>query len=285
MEKRYKYKISAIVSMLLVLGICVNITNIIKYMDGNKIIAAESAEVIDTENQEKFEVEQLRKNDSDDFCAVSSPNGLLSAEVDNVSSNTVVIHNLQTNETIDIEFNDELSLVNAIENVKWIDDEKLAVIQHINPSLSHLSIYDIQSEKVIEEKYGSDFTWDDGKYEDMIYVKHSPHFAGQDEEEICDYEDNTLYKANLGKTISSIAKSSNSKEVFWFTEDNDKELAYLFRGSLKLGDTIKSIQPRKWNSKLGNLTFDNGLLKSSNSDSTYIINPDNLSIVSEEISE
>lgn len=252
--------------------ICFNMVQIFDISKSNSAIAA------DNEEQNKYI--------SEEFSTFISPSGLISAEVQDYTSNTIEIHNLETEEISEIKIEDELNLTTSIESVQWIDNDKIAVIEHINPSLSYLCIYDIQENKVLEEKYGSDFTWNNDDYENMIYVKHTPHFAGNvEEEEILNFDDEVLYTTDLSTNIDSIAVSPDNKSVYWFANDRKEKNSSLVQGTLDSNSKIKSIKEKSWNNEEGTLSFENDYLVSTSSDFKYEISPSSLSIVKKDAVE
>ena len=122
--------------------------------------------------------------------------------------------------------NDSLNLITSVEKLYWLDQNRLVIIAHINPSLQCFMVYDLKTKQLENEKYGIGFTWKDNDISTLIYIVPKPHFSKNGNlEMIKDYQDKILYQAPKGMTISNlkweqgnqikfilIGKSGNAKE-------------------------------------------------------------------------
>jgi len=122
-------------------------------------------------------------------------------------------------------------LVRSVVDVKWVDDETVWVIMHVNPSLQELLIYHCGGET--ESVYGCFFTLDsDGK---MYYVDPAPHFSTEwAPDDILDHEENILYRTSEGESIIRDFVVTDNYFVFYVgrLENEDCKLVVLDRNDL-----------------------------------------------------
>ena len=88
----------------------------------------------------------------------------------------------------------------AILDFYWIDEERVILEGHVNPSLNVCIVYNLK-ENSFDEYYGVFFTWNDD-YSKLYFVETSPHFGSEPvPEKIIDQEGTIYYETNKGEYL------------------------------------------------------------------------------------
>lgn len=88
----------------------------------------------------------------------------------------------------------------AILDFYWIDEERVILEGHVNPSLNVCIVYNLK-ENSFDEYYGVFFTWNDD-YSKLYFVETSPHFGSEPApEKIIDQEGTIYYETNKGEYL------------------------------------------------------------------------------------
>ncbi|MDE6748670.1 MAG: hypothetical protein K2K21_06365 [Lachnospiraceae bacterium] len=153
-----------------------------------------------------------------------SISGELAASIDESNYGHIKIRDLQTNEISMLEVKDSLMLANSIEDIKWLENNTLAVISHVNPSLSCLLVYNVRTQELIDERYGTFFEWANEAPSSLYYISPTPHFSEEiGPESILDFSDNTVFKTDGGISLSNLAISPNGEKIGFLSTDHQSE--------------------------------------------------------------
>lgn len=88
----------------------------------------------------------------------------------------------------------------AILDFYWIDEERVILEGHVNPSLNVCIVYNLK-ENSFDEYYGVFFIWNDD-YSKLYFVEPSPHFGSEPiPEKIIDQEGTIYYETNKGEYL------------------------------------------------------------------------------------
>lgn len=149
-----------------------------------------------------------------------SPNGEMTAEVvreKGMFVDTVLITD-KNNETFKIVL--ENIMYTYIEDFSWIDDTRIALWTHVNPSLQVYVVMGADSKSMVGVYKGLGFAWNKNK-DRLYYVKPSPQFSEEHVgDEIVDDEDNIYYKTESGTFIRGTIAISDDEEKFAFFVDD-----------------------------------------------------------------
>lgn len=99
-----------------------------------------------------------------------SDSGELAAGIDEDNYGYIKIRDLQTGEIFLLEIKDSLMLANSIEETKWLNNDIIAVVSHVNPSLSCLLVYDARTQELLDERYGVSFEWANEDQSSLYYI-------------------------------------------------------------------------------------------------------------------
>lgn len=69
--------------------------------------------------------------------------------------------------------------VNSLDDIVFLDDNRIGITGHINPSLSSHEVFDMETGELISSFYGIGFIYDE-KYK-LYYVVPQPHWVGIDD--------------------------------------------------------------------------------------------------------
>jgi len=143
-----------------------------------------------------------------------SASGTWQATIDSDNAQKILLSNLSDGTTKELTVEDSLLLATAVDELRWFDDNMLAVISHVNPSLECLSVYDVNSMELVVEKYGDCFQWASDDDTDLYYIEHTPHFSDEvGAEYIINYEGEIIYQTSVGETLSELAVSSDGETL------------------------------------------------------------------------
>lgn len=199
-----------------------------------------------------------------------------SFRLDITGTHTVALNNVKTGDTKEINVEDDLKLTTDILKIEWINDDTVAIISHINPSLLYLCLYNASNNKIIDKKYGDQFDWDSDNNNDMLYVQHSPHFSNfRGNDKILNSNDEVLYTTDPNVIVSDITKKDNT--VCWMTKDTKNNEFDINQGKLN-SNKLEITKKSKWSGKLGKLSWKKDSIILNSEDVSYTINPDNLAI-------
>ncbi|MDE7207891.1 MAG: hypothetical protein K2N90_12180 [Lachnospiraceae bacterium] len=220
-----------------------------------------------------------------------SGSGVWNAGVDEENTQKIKLRKQSNDEEKEIIVEDSLLLAAGVEELYWFGDNILAVVSHVNPSLSCLTVYDIDTLELIEERYGVDFQWAGNEYTSFYYISPSPHFSEEiGVESIMNYEGDIVYKTSGNESLSGLAVSPKGNKFGFFGErfSDSKENV-----SLYIIDTItdtekgnaKSASPPvkiNWNEETGDLHWiDESILRVSSPSYEILLNADNGCVLSE----
>ena len=168
----------------------------------------------------------------------------------------------------------------------WFGDNILAAVSHVNPSLSCLTVYDIDTLELIEERYGSDFRWAGNEYTDFYYISPSPHFSEETGvESILNYEGDIVYKTSGNESLSGLAVSPGGNKLGFFSENfsGSEENVNLYIIDTEKVNAKSASTPIKinWEEEIGDLNWrDENSLRVSNPSYEMLVNADNGCVLS-----
>lgn len=157
---------------------------------------------------------------------VKSPNGEFEAEVINERDKThdSIILTDKNNNSSKIELD---SGHTGIMEFYWIDNTRIALLEHVNPSLEKYVVVDSFKKEVIEEYYGIGFVWNKNNTK-LYYAKPNPHFGvGESSEHLVDSDGNILYETEKNETLRSHIVVSENEQSFIFSVDKNDDLRKL----------------------------------------------------------
>lgn len=101
----------------------------------------------------------------------------------------------------------------SVENINFLDEGKVAVKGHINPSTNVYQIFDLQTGKVLEEYYGYGFTYTDG----IVYYVQAPQHFGDTTgyNRILSSDGRLIYESEAQALISPDLKVSDDVVTFY----------------------------------------------------------------------
>lgn len=111
----------------------------------------------------------------------------------------------------------------SISEFRWIDEERVVLEGHRNPSLEVYIVYDLK-ENSFEEYYGLFFTWNND-YSRLYYVQPSPHFTPESvPEKIVDQDETVYYETNKGEhLVNSLTLDETNEYIGFFVKINDDD--------------------------------------------------------------
>lgn len=164
------------------------------------------------------------------------------------------IVDIQTKTEKYIKFNDEYTQVMSVE---WLNNLKVGVKVHINPSLDSYSIYDIASGKVLGSYFGYDFKFNNDKSK-ILYIQEPPHNSTISGEYTVMLNDASIYKTDAKTQISSSLYTVNDFKRIAFYESNSKDETKSNIVILTLeNNKIKTKNKIVWNKKFYELKWSN----------------------------
>lgn len=113
------------------------------------------------------------------------------------------VYDKETEQTNCITVGTDIS--NGIMSLEWLAPDIAAVFSHVSPYTGCLSIYALETKKLIFERYCSRYAWHDN-LQSIVYVEPTPHFSGK--EKILDMQDRVLYQTGKWEAVSEIAVNS-----------------------------------------------------------------------------
>ena len=220
-------------------------------------------------NEKKKQISELGdKSKKKELLAISPNHKKIAYKyVENSASDlSVIIETLNDGNTETLEVkNDGLG---AVIELKWINDDRLMITTHINPSVLTYSIYDINSKKQINFAKGILMEiYDDG--DKLLYSKtlrNDPnHKANLYLNDQLIYEmDNTTEKIQSA-TISE-DKSKFAFKSIGFNEEKQEIEEYIYKGSLSSDNKSSNVEKIK----MPPIIF--GKLQLDNENNLYVVN-------------
>lgn len=164
------------------------------------------------------------------------------------------IIDVQTGNIINIDLYE--NYINAFLNIEWIDNNRVGIVGHRNPSLHAYEIYDINKQIRTDKFMGIGFTWDKQK-KHIYYTVLQPHFASGNKgrSKIVKDSGDTLFETNEKyKIVGGPCVSEDNNRIAFFEE-------CLENGNLSL--TIANNKNNKfeqeksivWNNDIGDISF------------------------------
>ena len=193
---------------------------------------------------------------------IISISGELAASIDTSNYGYIKIRDIQTNETLLLEIKDSLMLANSIEDIKWLENNTLAVISHVNPSLSCLLVYNARTQELIDERYGTSFEWANEDPSSLYYISPTPHFSEEiGPEAIIDFSGNIVFKTDGGISLSNLVISPNGEKIGFLSIDHQSENIMI---NVISSDTLRNEEKSSWIGLPGELEWkNNDILKIS----------------------
>ncbi len=141
--------------------------------------------------------------------------------------------------------------------LEWLNNNRIGVISHINPSLEEYDIIDATSGIQTEQHFGVGFSW----LGDRLYFnKPRPHFADGDKgkNKIMDDKGGILYESpDNVMIIGGPNFDEQGKSVAFFEYDTLNEEVTLVVGDHLNDKSIKINKKMKWHSDIGRVKWDN----------------------------
>lgn len=124
----------------------------------------------------------------------------------------------------------------SLSDFRWMDEERVVLEGHINPSLNAYIIYDLERGSC-EEYYGLFFTWD-SSCETLYYVQTAPHFAAESiPERILDQNGTVYYETAQGEQlVNSLVMDETGGFMGFFvhTEESGDRFGILNCGTMQV---------------------------------------------------
>lgn len=175
----------------------------------------------DEEKTAKSQPEEV----GDSVLAALSSDGKYEVYTKSGDDRNVYLYDKQTENIEKIKVENDLDLETMIMSLKWINKKEFAVISHVNPSLSCLSVYNAKTKEKKMEKFGSLFKWKDEDYNSLIYVLPAPHFAEYSgKEKVMNANDEVLYQTAKNELVKKLSVNETTGElVLVLTNINEKD--------------------------------------------------------------
>ena len=215
-----------------------------------------------------------------------SDSGVWNAGVDEENTKKIKLHKQFNGEEKEIIVEDSLFLATGVEELYWFGDNILAAVSHVNPSLSCLTVYDIDTLELIEERYGTDFQWAGNEYTNFYYISPSPHFSEEiGVESILNYEGDIVFETSGNESLSGLVVSPRGNKLGFFSENffSSEENANLYIIDTEKVNAKSASSPIKinWEEEIGDLNWkDENSLRVSNPSYEMLINADNGCVLS-----
>jgi hypothetical protein len=122
--------------------------------------------------------------------------------------------------------------------VEWLDNGRVAVTNHVNPSLNTYNVLDVKTGEVTFY-YGLSFIWDTAM-ENLYYVKARPHFGlGGTDKIMRNADEEILFDAGEGVRLTSgLGINADGSEFYSFSRSEESGKVYLNISS-GLGDSAE----------------------------------------------
>ena len=148
-----------------------------------------------------------------------------------------------------IAIGDELG-TNAILELGWLDDRRIWIEGHVNPSVSIFYAWNVDLEKIVDEQWGTWFAPSpDGKH--LAYLEHSPHGAPHRPRLLVDGKLLYPMRAEAGR-ISNLTWSADGR-LLGFVEGAGREQRLITLDTTRNGRVLNRADIRgevdelKWN--------------------------------------
>lgn len=234
------------------------------WLERKPLDAVEDVDILDDMCEESFENKEEDEtvvSEDMDTLAISSRDGLYNVFVRTNNSRMLHIYNNKTNELDDVEMG--LYLSTGIMSLEWLDDTKVAVFSHVNPSVGCLDIYDVVKKEVLFEEYCSEYSWTDG-IESLVYVEPAPHLGRQiGNESLLNYEGEILYESGNTEKISEVAKNEEGDLAIILDNMTDRKEVQdtkllILKSEENMEDSYEITEEKKVNGdEVENLTWEN----------------------------
>lgn len=207
-----------------------------------------------------------------------SESGTMSAGIQEESPCRIIVTNRSTGEKKEIQAEDSLLLATNVEEFRWFGDRVLAAISHVNPSLSCLQIYDVNTLELLDERYGLDFQWAKNDYTSLYYIVPTPHFSEEiGPEKVVDYEEQVIYQTDGGESLDSLAISPDGAKLGILSRDEESK--YL---TVVESEVSEKIMKTEWDGALGELEWkDDHTLRVSSPEKETEVSAEDGSVLSE----
>lgn len=184
-----------------------------------------------------------------------SISGEFTASIDTNNPQNIKIRDIKTNKTATLEVMDSLMLANEIEDIKWLANDTLAVISHVNPSLSCLLVYNAQTLEVMDERYGISFEWANEDPSSLYYISPAPHFSEEiGPESILDFSENIIFETDGGISLSDLAISPNGAKIAFLSSDHQSGEIMI---NVISSDMLNNEETMSWIGFSGELEWEN----------------------------
>ena len=185
--------------------------------------------------------------------SAKSPDGKMEAEVitekDKLHDSIIVTDKNNNSSKIEL----ENMLYTGIMGFSWIDNTRVALLGHVNPSLNRYIVVDAYKKEVIKEYNGLGFTWNKNKNK-LYYVVPKPHFAvGEAIEQIVDSDGHVYYETKRNETLTdTLAISQNEQNFVFLVNKNDNSRKLIIA---KLGADKKLEKKSELDVRYGDIEF------------------------------
>lgn len=185
--------------------------------------------------------------------SAKSPDGKMKAEVVTEKDkfhDSIIVTDKNNNSS-------KIELVNmlytGIMGFSWIDNTRVALLGHVNPSLNRYIVVDAYKKEVIKEYNGLGFTWNKDKNK-LYYVVPAPHFAvGEAVEQIVDSDGHVYYETKKNETLTDTLAISQNEQNFVFLVNNNDDSRKLIIA--KLGADKKLEKKSELDVRYGDIEF------------------------------
>lgn len=74
----------------------------------------------------------------------------------------------------------------------------------------------MESNEINNNKYGSDFSWNDGNVDNLFYIEHAPYFSDiRGNEKILNFNDKLVYESAENEILINLDISEDGKDIFF----------------------------------------------------------------------
>lgn len=113
----------------------------------------------------------------------------------------------------------------SIEDFNWIDNHRVAITGHINPSLEVYAVVDAEKNCIDGQYYGIGFNWNKHKTK-LYFIETSPYFSpDRVSDKIVDNDGSIYYETQTGKSLTDQLSLADDEKTFTFVEVDNKNEA------------------------------------------------------------
>lgn len=144
----------------------------------------------------------------------------------------------------------------GIMRIEWIDETRIGLAGHVNPSTSSYLLFDAKNGKWLQEYYGGGFTWADGEF---YYYETQPHFSEtRGKDRLLNGRGEVLYESPDRMSIwgNALYFNESGSRVAFFESDADRGSLQLIAASVSKLRELRVMERMEWDLVQGDVHWD-----------------------------